>query len=63
MRKEEYEAICAVNDYLLHQAVEMAQKFAQKKISFEEFMFWKNSFCEYSKYYLEVTNQYKNKSK
>ena len=32
MRKEEYEAICAVNDYLLHQAVEMKKKKKKKKI-------------------------------
>ena len=60
MSKEEFEAIEIVNDYLLHQAVITAQKFYQKEISFEEFAFWKNTYCNYSEYCIEVRHKYYN---
>ena len=75
MSKEEFEAIECVIDYLMHMTCEYAKQnsivfkkcFLLKELPFEEykrqteeFVFWQKSYCEYSKYYLNVSKLYHN---
>ena len=60
MSREEFEAIETVNNFLMDMAIETSKKMTLKEISYEEAVFWLNSWKGYRKIYTKAMNEYYN---
>ena len=60
MSREEFEAIEAVNNYLMDMTIETSIKMTLKEVSYEEHIFWLKSWKKYGEIYKKAMNEYYN---